>query len=106
PPPDAHSDPAAARALLKEAGYEGGKGLPAFELFINNSLNHQVIAEAVQAMWRRELGIEVRVVNMEQSTLLDVRRNLGYQLMRADWAADYLDDPAAFLRVFTSDSNN
>ncbi len=106
PPADAVSDPAAARALLREAGYEGGKGLPAFELFINNSLNHQVIAEAVQAMWRRELGIEVRVVNMEQSSLLDLRRNLGYQLMRADWAADYLDDPAAFLRVFTSDSSN
>ena len=106
PPALATEDPTAARALLKEAGYPGGNGLPPFELLINISGNHQLIAEAVQAMWRRELGVEVRIVSMEQASALEQRRMLGYQILRSDWSADYLDDPLAFLKVFASDSDD
>ena len=96
---------AAARRLLAEAGYPGGQGLPPLEIMINSSGNHRVIAEAVQEMWRRELGVDVRVNNMEQATLLTNRRSLDYQILRSDWSADYLD-PKTFLDVFRSDSNN
>jgi len=106
PPLLAVTDPAAARALLQEAGYPGGRGLPPLELLINISGNHQVIAEAIQAMWRRELGVEARIVSMEQSSALEQRRVLGYQILRSDWAADYPDDPLAFLRIFASDSTD
>ncbi len=95
----------AARLLLAEAGYAGGRGLPPLELLYNSSANHQVIAEAVQETWRRELGVEVRLANMEQSTLLAQRRTLDYQILRSDWAGDYLD-PTTFLEVFASDSSN
>jgi oligopeptide transport system substrate-binding protein len=106
-PPDlATYDPAAARTLLAEAGFPGGKGLPPFELLINISGNHQLIAEAVQAMWRRELGVETHIVSMEQSSALEQRRILGYQILRSDWAADYPGDPLAFLKIFGSDSND
>ena len=101
PPALAVSDPAAARALLTAAGYPGGKGLPPFELLINISGNHQMIAEAVQAMWRRELGVEVRIIAMEYSAALEQRRNLAYQILRSDWSADY-PDPKAFLEIFSS----
>ncbi|MFZ9683683.1 MAG: ABC transporter substrate-binding protein, partial [Cephaloticoccus sp.] len=37
PPAEVSSDPAAARALLAEAGYPGGQGLPQLELLINSS---------------------------------------------------------------------
>ncbi len=105
-PPDVlRNDFAAARRLLAEAGYPGGKGLPALEIMINSSGNHRAIAEAIQEMWRRELGVDVRVNNMEQATLLANRRTLDYSIMRADWSADYLD-PKTFLDVFRSDSNN
>lgn len=103
PPLHAVSDPVAARALLAEAGYPGGKDLPPFELLINISGNHQIIAEAVQAMWRRELNIDVRIVSMELSAALEQRRNLAYQILRSDWAADY-PDPKAFLEIFASGS--
>ena len=106
PPLVAGSDPAAARALLPEAGYPGGQGLPPLELLINISGNHQLIAEAVQAMWRRELGIDVRIVSMEQSSALEKRRMLDYQILRSDWAADYPGDPLAFLGVFASSSTD
>ncbi len=94
-----------ARRLLAEAGYPGGKGLPPLEIMINSSGNHRAIAEAIQEMWRRELGVDVRVNNMEQATLFANRRTLDYSIMRAEWSADYLD-PKTFLDVFRFDSNN
>jgi len=105
PPPGLTTDFDAARALLAAAGYAGGSGLPPLELLLNTSANHQVIAENVQATWKRELGLDVRLVTMEQSTLLAQRRTLDYQVLRSDWAGDYLD-PMTFLGVFTSDSSN
>jgi oligopeptide transport system substrate-binding protein len=105
PPPGLTGDSAAARALLVAAGYADGRGLPTFDLLINSSGNHRVIGEAVQEMWRRELGVHVNLVNMEQKTLLAMRRTLDYQILRSDWAADYLD-PAAFLEIFASRSGN
>jgi len=105
-PPDLiKSDFVAARRLLEEAGYPGGQGLPPLEIMINSSGNHRLIAEAIQEMWRRELGLDVRLNNMEQATLLANRRALDYQIMRSEWAADYID-PKTFLDVFRSDSNN
>ena len=94
-----------ARQLLVQAGHPGGRGLPPLEIMINSSGNHRAIAEAIQEMWRRELGLEVRVNNMEQATLLANRRTLDYQILRSDWAGDYLD-ATTFLKVFTSDSSN
>lgn len=105
PPTPLTTDFDAARRLLTEAGYPGGKGLPAFDLLMNSSGNHRVIAEAVQEMWRRELGVTVNLVNMEQKTLLTTRRTLGYQILRSDWAGDYLD-PTTFLDIFTASSGN
>jgi oligopeptide transport system substrate-binding protein len=98
-------DPGLARRLLAEAGYPGGQGLPPLDILINSSGNHRAIAEAIQEMWRRELGVDVRINNMEQATLLANRRALDYAIMRADWAGDYLD-ATTFLQVFSSDSNN
>jgi oligopeptide transport system substrate-binding protein len=106
PPALALDDPEAGRALLKEAGYPGGQGLPPFELLINISGNHQLIAEAIQAMWQRELGVETHIVAMEQSSVLEQRSVLGYQILRSDWSADYVDDPLAFLQVFQSESSD
>jgi len=105
PPNAVRYTPSVARELLAEAGYAGGHGLPPLELLINTSGNHRLIAEAVQAMWQRELGLHVSIVNMEQKVLLAQRRSLDYQILRSDWAGDYLD-PATFLEVFSSDSGN
>lgn len=105
PPEVVRSDPEAARALLAEAGYPEGRGLPVFDLLVNSSGNHRVIGEAVQEMWRRELGVQVNLVNMEQRSLLAARRTLDYEIMRSDWVGDYLD-PTTFLDVFAGASGN
>lgn len=99
------SDPEAARQLLAAAGYPGGKGLPAFEILFNSSESHRLIAEAVQEMWRKELGVEVRLSNQELKSTLESRRSGNYQILRSGWNADYVD-PTSFLEIWTSDSGN
>ncbi|MEO6004437.1 MAG: peptide ABC transporter substrate-binding protein [Opitutus sp.] len=97
------TDVAAARQLLVQAGYPGGKGLPPFELLFNNSESHRIIAEAIQEMWRRELGVEVRLANQELKGTLEARRSGAYQILRSVWTADFID-PASFLEMWRSDS--
>ncbi|MDO8538946.1 MAG: peptide ABC transporter substrate-binding protein [Opitutaceae bacterium] len=96
---------AAARALLKEAGYEGGRGLPVIEFLYPNSENVRVMAEALQEMWRRELGVEVRLINQDLKVTFAARRSGDFQMMRSNWIGDYLD-PATFLDIFRGDSGN
>jgi oligopeptide transport system substrate-binding protein len=105
PPPGTPSDLKAARALLVEAGFPDGKGLPALEMLYNTSGNHRLIAEAVQEMWRRDLGIDVKLVNQEFKVVLSERRAGRYQILLSDWVGDYLD-PTTFLDLWRSDSGN
>ena len=105
PPAGIPTDFAEARHLLEEAGYPGGRGLPVFELLFNTSESHQLVAEAIQEMWRRELGVEVRLVNEELKSTLDARRTGNFQILRSVWIGDYAD-PASFLGVWASSSGN
>ncbi|HWA10123.1 MAG TPA: peptide ABC transporter substrate-binding protein [Opitutaceae bacterium] len=93
-----------ARRLLAEAGYPGGRGLPPFELLFISE-NHRLIAEAVQEMWRKELGVQLRLGSEEFKTLLEQRRTGQYQILFSDWVGDY-PDPSTFLDVWRSDSGN
>jgi len=104
PPDGVKEDFAQAQALLAQAGYPGGKGLPAIEVVINSSGNHRNIAEAVQQMWLK-LGVTVVLNNMEQATLFAKRRALDYTVMRGEWVADFAD-PKSFLDVFRGGSSN
>lgn len=99
------TDPDAARKLLAEAGYPGGKGLPPLELLFNNSESHRLIAEAIQEMWHRELGVDVRLLNEDRKSTLEARRSGNFQIMRDVWIADFVD-PASFLDIMQSDSGN
>lgn len=104
PPQGLPENFAQAQALLAQAGYPAGRGLPPIEIIINSSGNHRIIAEAVQQMWRK-LGLQVELNNMEQATLFAKRRALDYVVMRAEWAADFAD-PKSFLDVFRGGSSN
>ena len=99
------NDIAAARKLLSEAGYPDGKGFPHMELLYNTSEGHRAIAEAVQQMWKENLGIEVQLVNEEWKVYLDSQRTLNYQVCRAAWIADYVD-PNSFLDMWLTGGGN
>ena len=91
----------AARKLLAEAGYPGGKGFPGIEILYNTDDNHRSIAEAIQEMWSKNLGIKSSLVNQEWKVYLDSQRNLNYEVSRAGWTGDY-PDPNTFLDMWTS----
>jgi oligopeptide transport system substrate-binding protein len=98
-------DIAEARRLLAEAGYPEGKGWPHVELLYNTSENHRAIAEAIQQMWRRNLGIDVKLHNQEWKVYLDSQDNLDFWVQRAGWIADYVD-PNVFLEIWTGGNLN
>ncbi|MGA2690863.1 MAG: peptide ABC transporter substrate-binding protein [Opitutaceae bacterium] len=105
PDPGAVTQTDLARRLLAEAGFPGGAGLPAFNLLYNTSESHGMIAEAIQEMWRRELGIQVTLVNADMKVVEEARAAGAYDLLQSSWIADYAD-PSAFLDVWRSDSGN
>lgn len=94
-------DLAKAKKLLAEAGYPQGKGLPSFEILYNTSDAHKLIAEAIQQMWKNNLGIQVTLANQEWKVYLDSQKKMNYDLSRASWIGDY-PDPDTFLNMFVS----
>ena len=94
-----------ARQLLAQAGFPGGRGFPKREILINTSEAHRKIAEAIQAMWRQHLGIDIGIYNQEWKVYLDSQSQLNYDLSRAGWIADYVH-PMTFLEIFTSGNGN
>ncbi len=97
PPARLGFDPAAARTRLAEAGFADGKGFPALELMIDAREHHVIVAEAVQQMWQRELGITVRLINQETQVLNQAKRSMDFQLVRGSWNATTYQDPIYFL---------
>lgn len=98
-------DPEAARALLAEAGFPNGAGLPPIDLLYNTSESHKLIAEAVQEMWKTNLSADVRLFNQEWKTYLASTNKLEYTVARSAWIADVVD-PVNFLECFMTDNGN
>ena len=93
-------DPAKGKALLAEAGYPDGKGLPEITLMFNTSQGHQRIAEFVQQSWKENLGVEVKLANQEWAVYLKTVKEDAPQVYRMGWCADYADENNWVLEVF------
>jgi len=90
-----------AKALLAEAGYPDGEGFPTFELLYNTNEGHKAIAEAIQEMWKQNLGINATLQNQDWAVFQDNRMNGNFEVARGGWIGDYLD-PMTMLDLFTS----
>jgi oligopeptide transport system substrate-binding protein len=79
-------------ALMKEAGYgEGGKPLN-IEIRYNTNPNHQKAATAVADMWKKVLGANVTLMNLDISAHYAYLQEGGkFNVARAGWTADYAD---------------
>jgi oligopeptide transport system substrate-binding protein len=98
-------DPELARKLLAEAGYADGKDFPEFELLFNTSEAHHTIAVTIQQMWKKELGIDVKLYNQEWKVYLSTREAGNFDILRAAWFGDY-DDAYTFLSLGETDNGN
>ncbi len=87
----------AAKAKAELDAYLKEKGLTADQLDItlmfNTSSGHQKIAEAIQQMWKDNLGIDVKVVNQEWKVFLKTTKDPKNtpQIFRLGWCLDYPD---------------
>ncbi|WP_207652908.1 peptide ABC transporter substrate-binding protein [Anaeromicrobium sediminis] len=94
-----------AKKLLAEAGYPNGEGFPELEVIYNTNDKHKAVAEAVQEMWRKNLGINVTLRNQEWAVFQDTRHNGNFSIARAGWIGDYAD-PMTMLDLWLSYSGN
>ena len=91
-------DPAAAKALLAEAGYAEGE--VSFEMALDSSSNSniQLVYQMVQQQLK-EAGINVTLSTYDESSWLDLRKGGAMDSFIATWTMDY-NDPANIMYTF------
>lgn len=98
-------DPDKAKALLAEAGFPDGKGFPRFQISYNTMEGHKLIAQFIQQQWKKNLGIECDLDNMEWKVLLKKQHEKDFSVTRSSWIGDYLD-PMTFLDLWEGNNPN
>ena len=98
-------DPALAKELLAEAGYNSQNQFPKLEILFNTNEDHRKVALAIQQMWQKNLGIEVELVNQDWKVYLSREMVGDFQVSRAGWIGDY-EDPNTFLELMRPNRGN
>ena len=91
-------NPEKSRALLAEAGFADGKGLP--EITLTTVSSYRDLIEYIQRELN-QIGIKTRVEVMEGASLRELIAKNGVNFFRASWNADY-PDGENYLSVFYS----
>ena len=99
------NDIAAAKALLAQAGYPNGKGFPAFTLLYESQSMQKALCEAIQQMWKKNLGITCNFKGEEWGVFKADRVALNYDVALAAWSGDYMD-PNTFLDMYVTGAGN
>jgi oligopeptide transport system substrate-binding protein len=107
PPTGLVYNPDDARRLLAEAGYPGGKGFPDVNLlYAARGTGPGQVAEEMQALWQRELGItSIHLRGQEWGVYLNTQQLVDFDLSLSAWIGDY-NDPQTFIDMFVTDGGN
>ena len=94
-----------AQKCLSDAGYGVGLTFPEVTYIYNTNESHKILAETFQEMWRKNLGVQVKLINQEWKVFIKTRQEGDFQICRDGWTGDYLD-PMTFMDVFVTGSGN
>ncbi|WP_462409644.1 peptide ABC transporter substrate-binding protein [Neobacillus sp. Marseille-QA0830] len=101
------TDAAKAKELLKKGMEEEGyTTLPEVTLTYSTSDTHKAIAEALQQMFKENLGVDVKLANMESNVFTDEQKGLKLQLSRSSFLNDYADPINSLENFITGSSMN
>lgn len=88
---------------LEELGYDDVSELPPIAIQYNTSESHATVAQAIQDMWKKNLGIDVNLDNMEFAVHLDEMAEGNYQIGRLGQSAE-VSDPLFILEAYRENS--
>lgn len=94
-----------AKKLLAEAGFPNGKGFPTLVLMTSSRDVQRIMAETIQAMWAKTLGVHVEIRSCEWTAYKTAQQNMDYDISSSSWSGDYLD-PATFVELWRSGAGN
>lgn len=86
---------------MKEEGYD--KLPPVTLTYSTGDDTHKKIAEALQEMFKENLGVNVKLASLEANVFSTDQKALKLQFSRSSFLADYAD-PINFLESFVTDS--
>ncbi len=91
---------------MQEEGYASVDKLPPITLSYNVDDAQTKIAQAVQDMWLKNLGVKVKLDTQEWNAYYESVKLGKYQVARMGWTGDF-NDPINFLEIFkTAGGNN
>ena len=88
-----------AKRLLAKAGYGDIKKFPIIELITSTNPPSLLVAEAVQNMYKNNLGIELKLRYEEYTTYLQSIKDGNFQMIRAGTSVAY-NQATGYLRLF------
>lgn len=89
---DFASNVAEAKALLEEAGYPNGEGLPAITCsYADSSADYPVVFDYLKQAWEENLGLTILLQPMEKSAMTELRDAGKFDITPQSWGADYMD---------------
>lgn len=91
-----------ARDLLAQAGYPNGEGFPELTYNYPSIELDKDVAQVLQAQWKANLGISIRLQAQELQVHYSMRRTGAFELSRMQWTADF-QDPYTYLALLISD---
>ncbi|MCP2239099.1 peptide ABC transporter substrate-binding protein [Thermoanaerobacterium thermosaccharolyticum] len=100
------NDVAQAKELLKKGMSELGiSKLPTITLLGDDTDNAKKYDQALQQMWKQNLGVNVQIQNVAFKVRIDMMNKGNYDMVFAGWGADY-NDPLTFLDMWETNNGN